>query len=290
LSNNIQISLCASANRHTLQNGLRNWERFMNSLRGNKINIEVIFVGNSEPPYKLPDNFKFIYANVKPAQCYQIAFWHAQGELVGWTADDADYNHPKLNCPNSLDIAYEFYKRCEDKYKDNKTVIAMRPIEDGGDVQERWHYFFGGCKWSPRMAPFGLINREYFLNVLGSYDRNFISGQSENDVVMRVYEDGGRVEFCREAFLYVYHKMVHPRDSRGREDNKFRKYYNEDRKVLETAWVREGYGHYERYTPEQLQKIVHISDKRLVPFQPFENNENVYYKSQGAKGDDAPWN
>jgi len=283
--NNIQVSLCASANRPILQNGFKNWERFLNSLKENKIKYEVIFVGDVEPPKEILNNyseFKWIYATVKPCQAYMIAFWEAKGELIHWTADDADYIYQ--GCKNNLDIAYEFYKRCEDKYKDNKTVIAMRPIENGIDVQGKWHYFFGGCSWSPRMAPFGLINRKFFLEEIKGYPNDHICGQAENSVVMSAYSLGGRVEFCRNSYLYVHHRQVHPKDSSGREKNDFRRWYNEDRKALENRWVVEGYGHYEKYSPRELKNIVHISNKPLVPIIPFKKTEDVCYVTQGAKG------
>lgn len=286
----IQVSLCASANRPILQNGFKNWERFLNSLKGNKINYEVIFVGNTPPNFsanKYPE-FKWIKANVKPCQCYQISFWEAKGELVGWTADDADYAY-KGNLDN-LDRVYNAYKKSEQEYNDKKTVIAMRPVEGGNpDVQEKWHYLFGGCPWSPRMAPFGLVNTEYFVNYLRGYHREYISGQAENGAVMRILEDGGRVVFQRDAWVVVHHHQVHPRDNRGKEDNKFRKYYNEDRKVLENAWIKEGYGSYERLTPEQLKEKVTVSKIRLQPFIPFERTKDVCTKSQGQQGEHTPW-
>ena len=285
----IQISLVASATRPVLQNGFKNWERFVKSLEGNKINYEVIFVGHVECPYPLPKNFRWIKANVKPSQCYAIGFWAAKGELVGWTADDADYTY-QGNVDN-LDRVYNAYKKSEEEFGDKKTVIAMRPVEGGNpDVQEKWHYLFGGSPWSPQMAPFGIINREYFVYHLKGYDREYISGQSENGAVMRVFEDGGRVIFQRDAWVQVHHNQVHPRGADGKEDNKFRKFYNEDRKVLEKAWIVEGYGSYEKLTSEQLREHVTVSKTRLVPFVPFEQTDDVCEVSQGQKGNNAPWN
>ena len=256
----------------------------------------MIFVGNVKPPDDLLKNypeFKWIYANVKPCQCYQIAFWEAKGELIMWTADDADYIYQDNR--NNLDRAYNAYKDAERTYNDKKTVIAMRPVEGGNpNVQEQWHFYYGGIttamnSGSKMMAPFGLINREYFIDYLGGYDIRFISGQSENDVCMRVYEDGGRVIFQKDAWVVVHHHQVHPRDNRGREDNKFRKYYNEDRKFLESCWTIGGYGAYERLKPEELAQKIKISDKRLIPFKGFEKTEDICIKSQGPKGENAPW-
>ena len=81
----IHVSLVASAVRTTV------WQPFWDSLKGNNINYEVIFVGNRAPNFPLPENFRHIYANVKPAQCYEIGFRAARGEVIAWTADDADY-------------------------------------------------------------------------------------------------------------------------------------------------------------------------------------------------------
>lgn len=275
----IQISLCASANR------TRWWMLFLDSLKGNSIKYEVIFVGDVEPTFDVSryPELKYIKASVKPCQCYNLAFEAARGELLTWTADDADYNCPDKNCPNALDVAYNYWQNMNKKYNnDRKSVVAFRPIEDGGDVQERQHYLVGQCLWTPMMAPFGLVDRKNFFEHLGGYDKNFCSGQAENDAVMRIIEDGGRVEFCREAFVYVHHKRCHPRDPKtGKEDNKFRKFYWDDRKVLEEAWIREGFGHCNTYEPNELKNRITISKTRLIPFEPFEKTEDRFVVSQG---------
>lgn len=269
---NIQVSLVASANR------IRWWMRFYDSLKYHKINWEIVFVGDTTPSFTMPDNFKWIYSKTKPAQCYQIGFWEAKGECIHWTADDASYGDNATGCNNPLDIAYAKYKEIEAKYNnDNKTVIAMNPCEDGGYPQAEFHRFFGGWKHTPVMAPFNLINREYFVNKLGGYDADFVSGQSENDVIMRVYEDGGRVEMCLDSKLYVHHRQVHPRNTHtGKEDNKFREWYNKDREVLENCWIPAGYGNYEKDNQN-----VEISKTRLRPVKQFEKTDDVCFVSQG---------
>ena len=283
----IQVSLVASANR------VEWWDRLYNSLLGNALNWEVIFVGDKPPLHTMPPNFKWINATVKPAQCYEIGFRAAKGELVGWTADDANYNEPSLNCPNSLDIGYQAWKNLESQFgNDGKSVIAMNPCEDGGFPQLKFHRFFGGWLHTPTMAPFALLQRDYFVNKLGGYDKRFVSGQSENDVIMRVYEDGGRLEVCLDAKLYVHHRQVHRRDpNTGREKNDFRAWYNTDREVLEQAWVTGGHGFYEKYNvmkegpmKEEAKHSVPISKTRLIPFEPFIETEDWCFVSQGLKG------
>lgn len=265
---NIQISLVASAVRTQV------WQRFYHSLRDNHINYEVIFVGNRQPTFDLPPNFKFIFANVKPAQCYEIGFRAAKGELIHWTADDADYNRAPIK--NGLENAYNCYK----KANDYKLIIAMRPYEDGGAEVWRFHHFFGGKSNTPVMAPFGLISNQ-FMKELGGYDKNFVSGQSENDLVMRAYEKGGRVEICLEAELWVYHFGTHEMP------NKFRIFYQWDRRVLEDAWVPTGYGSYNDQSLDWNQ--VKISPTRLKPFEPYIETPDWTKYSQGQKGDNAPW-
>jgi hypothetical protein len=211
-----KFSLCASAIRTQC------WQKTVDSLKNNKIEWEIVYVGNVRPNFSLPSNFKFIYATVKPAQCYEIAFRNAQGELICWTADDAYYS------PNALDIVYDFYK----KFNNEKNVIGFRTIEDGKDITDV-HRFFGKNYNSPRMSPFGVVNRELF-HKLGGYDRRFICGQSENDVVMRFYEIGGDVKIS-EAKAIVEHRNAHHKGTVFRTN-----YYWHDRKILEGCWVKNG--------------------------------------------------
>lgn len=267
----IQVSLVASANR------VAHWKRFCDSLVETHITYEVIFVGDTPPREPMPSFFRYIQSSVKPSQCYEVSFREAKGEVIHWTADDASYVCPEKGCLNGLERAYNYYKFMESRFEnDGKSVVALRPIEDGGDVY-RFHRFFGGVEWSPVMAPFALINRKFFVEELGGYDRRFISGQSENDVVMRVMEAGGRVEICMDAYLAVHHRQVHPdRPS----DNKFRRFYDWDRKILEECWVREGYG---AYVNKHNCRNVTISGKRLSPVERFENKDLTTI-TQGPKG------
>jgi hypothetical protein len=264
----IQVSLVASAVRTT------SWLSFYDSLKGNNIKYEVIFVGNRKPDFKLPENFTYIYANVKPAQCYEIGFRAAKGELVHWTADDADYGRAPNR--NGLEIGYNTYKKCNNY----KMIIAMRPYEDGSANVWKFHHFFGGKDNTPVMAPFGLMSKQ-FMNEIGGYDKAFIGGQSENDLVMRAFEAGGSVHVDLEAHLWVNHRL-------HENPNKFRAYYKWDREVLENAWVPTGYGSYNDRSLNWDQ--VQISATRLRPFDPFVETKDWTTVSQGPKGDNVPWN
>lgn len=240
----IKISLCASAIRTS------HWNEFYNSLLCNKISFEVIFVGNTKPDFVLPNNFRYIYSSTKPAQCYEIAFRNAKGELIHWTADDSTYS------TNALDIIYNFYK----SFNNEKLIVALRTIEDGEDFTEGHRFIYRDYN-SPRMAPFGVMNRELF-NKLGGYDRRFIGGQSENDIAMRVYEIGGKLELCNDVSVFVHHKKMHSSGTLIRN-----LCYLEDRKVLEGLWVKDG----------------NIQDKRLYKVESYEDKD-ILFTTQGQKG------
>ncbi len=267
----MDISLFASANR------IKDWMSFYNSLKHNTIKWEVVFCGNKEPNFTLPDNFTFIKANVKPAQCYEIAARHCKGELIGWTCDDSTYEIDPTATQRNLDRAYKYYKDANDK----KAIISMHTIEDGRDVW-RNHHFFGKWRHTPIMAPMALMNREVF-NEIGGYDRNFISAQAENDIIMRVYQIGGQVVMAQDAFVYIHHRKCHIGGVAGEHKSMIRQYYVADRQVLENAWVEGGYGAYGA-GGEQLRSPVVISKTRLKPVESFVD-EGITEKTQGPLGE-----
>uniref|UniRef100_A0A6M3IIT4 Glycosyltransferase n=1 Tax=viral metagenome TaxID=1070528 RepID=A0A6M3IIT4_9ZZZZ len=241
----MDISICASALRPA------QWKATYDSLTQNSIEWELIYTGPNEPNFELPKNFIFIKSLVKPSQCYQISFNQAKGELLCWTADDCLYP------PNALDNIYKFYK----SFNDNKIVVAFRTIEDSRDITEV-HRFIGRNPNAPRMAPFGVVNTEMFRK-LGGYDRRFICGQSENDVVMRFLEIGGRVEISSVP-IYVEHQKAHHASG-----TKFRSsWFKEDRKVLEDAWMENG----------------QILTKRKYPVESF-SEVDITSITQSQKGD-----
>ncbi len=250
----IQISICLAAQRSKW------WKRMCDSMIGNKINYEVIFVGNVPPVEDMGDhNFTWIKTNVKPAQAYEIAFRQAKGELVSWSADDATYGGEECN----LDKAYEFYK----SFNDYKVMVGNRTVEDGHDCH-RTHHFFGGEFETTTMIPMGFISNK-FMKELGGYDRSFVSGQSENDLVMRGVAAGGRVEICPDSYVYLHHREVHPENNR----NLFRASYKRwDRVFLERSWVN-----------PNCDRPCKVDDKRQTPFEPFEEKD-ILIKTQGEKG------
>lgn len=229
-----KISIFASAIR------TQYWEEYLESLTHNDISYEVVFAGHNYPPFQNASHpFFFIKTdNIKPCQCYEIARRFCSGELVHWSCDDAVYE------PNILDRAYEKWH----SYGNPKLVLSIQTKEDGQFNAMHTHRLFANDKpTSPLVAPLGLMSRAY-LSDLGGYDRNFTSGQGENDICLRVQEDGGVVEIMTEPHISIEHKKKHGTESR------FFTGYHTDRKYLESCWVKEDGT---------------ISDKRLKPFEPF---------------------
>ena len=242
------ISLVASSIRPNL------WKGFMNSLKGNEIDYEVIFVGDVKPDFELP-NMKYIYSPVKPAQCYEIGFRKAEGELVSWTSDEAMYSI------KALDNIYKFHK----SQSELKLVSGFTVFENNGTgISETSSGHRLATPDSPRMMCFGVIDRLYFRS-LGGYDKYFITGQAENDVCMRVYFEDGTCKLCLDAIVTVNHTIAHKDDF---SDSKFRKWYPQSRDRLNEMWFIDGV-----WCPTPCR-----------PFVPFDD-DNLLTESQGPKGE-----
>lgn len=230
----VKVSLFASAIRPHL------WEKFLDSLKGGKYKYEVIFSGFIDQSLYKPflekyQEFQYIQTeNIKPTQNYFIASKKCEGELIGWTADDAIYSE------GYIDKIYEYWK----SFNNQKLIISCKTNENENNETMFNHRFFGRNQNTPIMAPLGIMNREYFWK-LGGYDKRYISGQAENDLCMRVYADGGEVKIYEDVCINIDHKNKHG------SDNNFWSGYNEDREQLENSWVIGGY----KPNPEQILVI-----------------------------------
>lgn len=218
----IQISLFSASIRPHL------YKAFFESLKASSVTYEVVFAGPvnvSQNKHILDEcqNLKFIETkNIKPSQCYEIARRHCTGELVQWTADDAEYS------PDCLGKAYEFWH----SFNDRKTILSIQTKENNDLCDMDLHSFQGANTATPLMAPLGLMDR-MFLEELGGCDRRYICGQYENDIVMRAYEVGGKVYQFKDGVIILDHYAKHGPDHEGRT---FAQGYCDDRAVLEKSW------------------------------------------------------
>jgi hypothetical protein len=248
-----QFSLVANAIRPQL------WKRFCDSLMNNKSTFEVIFVGPHEPICQLPSFFKFIKSDVKPSQRMEIAVRNATGEIISLTSDDANYNHADFANNPVLDTIWSSYER---HGMDSKLMFQPDTFEEYNDGIQRMgskHRFIFGNALTPLMCTNGFITREFYSSS-GGYDKNFIAGQGNNDVILRLYCLGGRVLFDSRAQIYFHHAEAH-----GIETSQGRGWDERDRAYLESLWMKNG----------------KLLNKRLKEFEPF-SDEDIQTINQGV--------
>lgn len=281
---NPKISVIASSARPWL------WMECLDSLRKNKIFYEVVFAGPLDRYQVRPFQVRYpeltyIHTPVKPAQCYQNAFLHsAFDSLILYIADDAEFEE------GLLDKAFEFYHA----QNNPKAIISIRTNEDGRDFGTSIHTIIPWNVNTPLMAPIGLISQK-FLTELGGLDRRFISGQWENDLVMRAYAAGGTViPYDPGPTVRIDHSIKHKGTN---ENNPFWSAYQNDRIILENTWVKGGYKIPTPYATvtvkengvDRVVPMFKILDNRKVlmqpqlPFEPYDD-EDLLTKNQGDAG------
>lgn len=255
----IKVSLFASAVRPKL------WPELFRSLEGASVEYEIVFAGNSEfsPIYRLPYNVKDtnIYiktGNIKPAQCYEIARRHCTGEVVVWIADDCEF-------PNDvIGKAYNYWK----SQNNEKLILSIQTKESGYNNPKgslfnmNEHRFFSWVPDSPLMAPLGMMSRK-FLDDLGGIDQRYVCGQYENDLVMRAYTQGAKVEIFGDhnCFIDIDHlgKSIAMGESTNEQDflnRPFATGYQKDREILENSWTS--------FDSQDVFKLLHSGERPLT--------------------------
>lgn len=230
------MSLFASAVRPKL------WPALFKSLENTSVSYEVVFAGNSvfDPGLVLGWPLKYVFTkNLKPSVCYEISRRQCQGEVIIWIADDCEFVG---------DIIGKAYRHWKSQNNEN-LILSLQTKESGYGCKDgklypmKEHTFYSLVPDSPLMAPLGLMSRQ-FANDLGGYDRRYISGQAENDLVMRAYQYGATVEIFGDETAYVdidhLGKSIAIGESTDEEtfrDRPFAKGYFEDRLILEKSWT-----------------------------------------------------
>lgn len=286
----MQVSLISSAVRPKL------WSSFFKSLEGTSVNVEVVFCGYRTDGLDVPELplgiiFNWIDTeNIKPAQCYEIARRHATGETVVWVADDCEF-------PNDvIGKAYNYWK----SQNNDKLILSIQTKETGYKLPQgalfdmKNHCFFGCCPETPLMAPLGLMSRS-FLDYLGGFDRRYVCGQYENDVVMRAYQNGADVEIFGDenTFIDIDHlgKSILIGESITEDDflkRPFAKGYEKDREILEKSWTTTDMKRLIELLNSGVRSvrptdIKYISTVQLDKFEPYEDKD-ILIKSQSNKG------
>ena len=229
----------------------QNWLQIFESVCNSSIPFEMIFVGPTEPDYILPDNFKFIKTDVKPAQCYEIAARYSMGEYLLNTADDCVFI-----TQDALGTLYREYKA----YNDEKLMLSCRFKVNSIDQSPKCHSLDREDPNSFIMPIGGLLSKKLYME-LGGIDKNFISVYWDLDIALRLYSSGGRVLLSEDV------------------------YNNETSAMhLSVATATAHYGGYDLVFVNALwRRGGNIQLNRTQPFEPF-SDENILIESQGPKG------
>jgi len=261
MNNNVVISLFG-AGIYT-----EKWMRLYESLASNEVSFEIILVGHRAPEFVLPENFHFIYSEVKPAQCAEIASRYTVGEFIMNTTDDIVFSE------HALDKMVEMHRN----YDCEKIMISCRYVLDGKDLTDEAAYFWWGIPQSPRMPAGGLIRKSMWTQ-LGGIDQRFTALCWDLDIAMRLYEIGGAVGLCKDVWV--------------EEVESKRRLYADvgapvDRPLLDWLWIRhtappKGMDSSPWIHHKHEEKGV-LSRTRLSPVVPFDDRY-ILTRSQGPKG------
>ena len=273
--NSIKISLICSSIRPNL------WMRAYESLSNNYVDFEMICCGDVRPSFSLPDNLIYIYSEVKPSQCFEIARRRAAGDFVMMTGDDLLYNKYFLD-----NMVEAFLKENNSRVivsavcggaRDNKQFVSKK--------RGKYYRYWGAKEMSaaqvdPLSIPefaLGAFSTKSLYDEMEGFDKNFVGLMAEADFVMRVRGLGGVVAFS-EFSLFFEEKAV-PRLSQGEYGLKSSK------DVLNSMWCQKYRGE-EIDSDKFYEGVVNgllISKQRLIPFEPYVDN-NIALESQGPKG------
>lgn len=223
------------------------WMELYDSLTcANQVPFELVFCGNKRPDFELPENFHFIYSEVKPAQCWEIASRHAIGEYIMHIADDFLYSEGTLNW-------LYFWAR---RLKDRRVIVSCR-YKNNGIIQDEALCFNTSNPDSPIALNHGLMRRDTWEEI-GGIDRRFISLYWDLDIFMRIYKIGG--------FPFISPNSI--AEERSGNDL-LGGYLPIDRELLDSFWITAD-GSY--------------SETRLAPVEPFDDKD-IITVSQGNKGE-----
>ena len=263
-----------------------NWLKlYDNIVDNNNIKIEIVLCGSVEPKFKLPNNFKFIYSNVKPSQCSAIALLGTSSNLVSLIGDDCVYSK------SYFDKLFEFHISNENyivggQFMRNKNLYNIKDYMLHNDIPD-----------SPLFSMSPILDKEEIFEV-GGIDKNFIAIMWHEDLIMRlitlkkkktkIYEGA----ICKEltisdfnifqrSYKRLKRRILKNHISDG--PNLFQNFgIKHDLPYLKSCWV-------DKIENSNLENILaknathYISNKRLKKVNSFDQ-KNLLNMTQGIKG------
>ena len=230
----------------------QNWLNVYNSLNYNKaVDVDFIFVGPNTPKFSLPENFKFIKSNVKPAQCLEIAYRNSTSDYTINVPDDCVF---KEIYP--LDKLYKKYR----SYKTDKIIVSPIYQMDNKLMDPKSLVLDLDDPSSPAMPVGSFMSRKLY-NELGGIDKNFVAVMYDLDVALRVYSIGGKVVHSNEVTIHEDHLGASAGGSLCLD------YHSVDKNYLNSIWIKNADGVLKR-----CKSVESFSDK------------NISLYSQGPRG------
>jgi hypothetical protein len=227
----------------------------------NKTDIEILFVGDVFPKFKLPLGMKYIYSTVKPAQCCYIGATRVDGDFLCAMSDDV------VLSPGALDYCLDTLKQSDL----SKTIVTPRyllPMDFYGDNTY--------LDIVPNLSIGGIVSRELW-NRLG-IDRNFVTGYWCCDQAMQVWAmEGGQIPVCEKAHLT---------DRKINNGSRLCNWGNGyDRNLFYSFWTHCQYDKStELYPSTSIKKEYPPVLVRQRPNEPIVESPDILTISQGPKG------
>tara|TARA_B110000008_G_scaffold47063_1_gene45449 strand:- start:48 stop:929 length:882 start_codon:yes stop_codon:yes gene_type:complete len=239
------VSICCSGIRPN------NWMKIYRSVGKNiTVDFELVFCGPFAPDYELPKNLRYIKSDVKPSQCWEIAYRNAIGDFVMHFGDDTLFT-----VESPLDKLYKLFK----EQSNEKMIVSCKQFWNGKPIPDVGNRLINGNPLSPYVPFSGLMTRKLY-NEMGGLDINFIAVISDLDLAMRIYRAGGDIIMSDVG-------LDEDRENASEGSSLCVEYYEYDMGYLRTLWTDKD----------------EVLNKRSKPFEPYKDKD-LYTKSQGPRG------
>jgi len=236
------FSVCFAAVRNDY------YKRFYDSLsKDANVDFEVVFAGDKRPPRRMPDNFRYIYTTVKPAQCIELAVRAAVGDYILPFSDDMTFSD------NFLNRLYNYTLRLDM----DKVLITFR-YKLGGLMRDDY-FIFDKDDYSSPVVGLSPVFRRDIWNELGGLDNRFVGSFPDTDMQMRFFEYGMNIFITPDCII----TEEEPTDM----STLYRRTAKHGRKLLKELWNN---------------KNGTISKTRLKPVIPF-ITRGIRLKTQGTR-------
>jgi hypothetical protein len=217
------FSLFGPAIRPELYEGVYN-----NVSENSDIPFEIIFVGNVPPTKTMPDNFRYIYSEKSPAQCWDMGARATEGVLILPITDDVRYSKNFFNRAYYYTTIFDIDKilisfRFRYQWGSYLTGVA---IDEGG-------FFDLKMPSSPTLGISGIYKKDLWIK-LGGLDNRFYGGFADLDIILRFYYELGMSSFIIPDCFLVEIPSVSPKSK-----SLLRRSFD-PRVLLNSLWTKEG--------------------------------------------------